>query len=78
MKENVLEKVLEINKKTSVSEEELFSKIEEFLKKEKSEYPNFALVTMVMDSFETGSQVFKVRTEIDKDSEPLCVEFEEA
>jgi len=47
-------------KKETISEKELMLKIKEFLDKEKTEYPNFALTTMMVDALTSGTSIFRV------------------
>jgi len=56
--------VVKIKKQEKVSEEELFGKLKEFLDKNEGEYPQVALVSMIMDSFETGSSIFRLKKEL--------------
>jgi hypothetical protein len=56
--------VVKIKKQEKVSEGELFGKLKEFLDKNTGEYPQVALVSMIMDSFETGSSIFKLKREL--------------
>lgn len=57
--------IIKIDKKDKVSEEELFGKLKEFLDKNKGEYPQVALISMIIDSFETGSSIFKLKKELE-------------
>jgi len=75
MTEELIE-IVRIEKKEEFKEEDLSSKIKEFLEKEKIEFPTFALTSMVMDSFASGATIFKVAREI-KENFPLQEKFEE-
>ena len=57
--------ILSVKKQEKVSEKELFGKIKEFLDKAKEEYPQIALVSMIMDSFETGSSIFRLNKRLE-------------
>jgi hypothetical protein len=57
--------VLKVEKKERVSEEELFSKIKEFLDQEKDEFPSIALTSMIMDAFVNGESISKVNKELE-------------
>lgn len=70
-----LKAIIKIDKKKEFKEEDLSAKIKEFLEKEKTEFPTFALTSMIMDSFLSGATIFKVTKEIKNDS-PLQEEFE--
>ena len=66
--EKILKEVVNITQKDSVNQEELFSKVQEFLDAEETEYPNFALTTMIMDSFVSGASIFKVVKQLEEES----------
>jgi hypothetical protein len=56
--------IIKIKKQDKINEEELFGKLKEFLGKNKGEYPQVSLVSMIIDSFETGSSIFKLKKEL--------------
>ncbi len=56
--------VVKIEKNEKVSEGQLFDKLKEFLDKNTDEYPQVALISMIMDSFETGSSIFRLKKEL--------------
>lgn len=58
-----LKKILDVDKKENFSQSDMSSKIKELIKKESFEYPTFALTTVVMDSFASGTSVFKLTKE---------------
>ena len=70
-----LKEIIRIEKKEEFSEEDLSSKMKQFLEKEKTEYPTFALTSMIMDSFISGATIFKVTKEIKIDT-PMQEKFE--
>ena len=72
---NELKEIIRIEKKEEFKEEDLSNKIKEFLEKEKTEYPTFALTSMIMDSFVSGATIFKVTREKES-KEPLQKNFE--
>lgn len=74
MTEN-LKEIIRIQKKEEFKEEDLSSKIKEFLDTEGTEFPTFALTSMIMDSFLSGSTIFKVTKET-REFSPLQEEFE--
>jgi len=74
--DKTLIEVVKIDKKDSVEEKELFSKVQDFLKADKTEYPNFALTTMIMDSFASGASIFKSTKKIENNS-PIQENFVE-
>lgn len=61
-------------KSDKVNEKELFNIVQEILNKKKDEYPNFALISMIMDSIESSNDIFIVKNNI-KLSE-LQIDFE--
>jgi len=75
MIEEELKEIIKIEKKEEFKEEDLSSKIKEFLESEKNDFPTFALTSMIMDSFVSGATIFKVRREVIS-SEPLQENFE--
>ena len=66
--------IIEIDKKDKINESELFETLKEFLDKDKGEYPQVAIVSMIMDSFETGSDIFRVKKEL-KSSSKINTDF---
>lgn len=68
--------IIKIKKQEKVSEGELFGKLKEFLDKNTGEYPQVALVSMIMDSFETGSSIFRLKKELR--SSDMQIDFLEA
>lgn len=72
-----LKEIVKVEKKESFKESDVSMKIKEFLESEKTEFPTFALTSMIMDSFVSGSAIFKVSKEIENSS-PLQIEFQVA
>lgn len=70
-----LKEIVRIEKKEEFKEEDLSSKIKEFLESEKNDYPTFALTSMIMDSFVSGATIFKVTKELET-NEPIREKFE--
>lgn len=58
-----LKEILKVDKKENFTQSEMSSKIKELVEEEKFEYPTFALTTVVMDSFASGTSVFKTTKE---------------
>ena len=69
--------ILKIEKRDKINEDELFGKLKEFLERNKGEYPQVAIVSMIMDSFETGSDIFRIKKDI-KNSSDINTKFLEA
>lgn len=59
-----LREVFSVEQEDEVNSKELFSKLKEFMDKEKTEYPTFALTSVIMDSFANGISLFKSTTNI--------------
>ena len=60
-----------------VDSKELFSLVEKFIKNSKDEYPQIAIVSMIMDSLETSSDIFRIEKQL-KIEEPKYLKFLEA
>lgn len=73
----ILKEIIKIEKKGKINQKELFDKIKKFLKDEKTEYPSFALTTMMIDAMTSGVSIYKVKKKFQNDS-PIQEKFLEA
>lgn len=67
--------IIEIRKSEKMNETQLFEIVKKIIDKNESEYPSFALVSMILDSIEAKSDIFKLEKELP--SSPLQIEFKE-
>lgn len=63
-----IEQVSLIEEDDQIGEEEIFNKIKEIMEKDKSEYPNSSLFSMVIDSVNGKRSIFRVNTDFENSS----------